>query len=733
MREAGRAMRVGLLVIALASMAMVAGLLPRAGMVDLALTPLGVSEAQAATRPSSGAGERRLALVIGNAAYPDDPLVNTVNDAADMAAKLDELGFRVTKHTNLRRRALARALTDFVREARGEDGVALFYYSGHGLQVDGRNYLVPVDAEIRDALDVPVEAIAVDRLLAGLGDRGESAINLLILDACRDNPYGGSGKKGLGDKGLARVTAPSGTLILYATRPGETASDNPGGRNGLFTKHLLAAIDDPGVAVEDAFKEVARHVYRDSRKAQSPWQEGVIFGQFYFRPPAPGPVAPPPPPLRGYLQVSVSTEARVTVAGRAVGKAQPGQPLNLSRGLPVGAVEVEVGAPGHEGQTRRVTIPPNAWAQVHFTLEREAAAAPPPPPAAEPAELIVRSNVAGDTWYLDGTAVGPTGPRSHEVSAGDHVVRVEKDGYEPYEATLELQPGARRTVKVELERARLAFEPELVSIPGGCFQMGSPGSEEGRDDDERQHRICVEAFKLAKHEVTVGAFARFVAASGYKTDAERNVGGAEGCFTYDQDDADKAWNWRSWASWRRPNKYQDNRDEHPVACVSWNDAQAYIAWLNRETGRGYRLPSEAEWEYAARAGTQTARFWGEDADKACRYANVADATKLPNNFSWTERHDCADGHAFASPVGRLEPNHWGLYDMLGNVWEWTCSAYDADYGGAEQRCAGKNHAGRVALRGGSWFNNPRWVRSASRSWHSPDIRVVNLGFRLAQD
>ncbi len=135
----------------------------------------------------------------------------------------------------------------------------------------------------------------MDRILGTLGDRGDDAVNLVILDACRNNPFKKHGTRAIGDKGLARVSAPSGTLILYATKPGETASDNPKGRNGLFTKHLLQAMDKVGVQVEEGFKQVALNVYRESRKSQSPWQEGVIYGRFYFVPPPPQPPPVPAP------------------------------------------------------------------------------------------------------------------------------------------------------------------------------------------------------------------------------------------------------------------------------------------------------------------------------------------------------------------------------------------------------------------------------------------------------
>lgn len=275
--------------------------------------------------------------------------------------------------------------------------------------------------------------------------------------------------------------------------------------------------------------------------------------------------------------------------------------------------------------------------------------------------------------------------------------------------------------------------PEMVEIPAGCFQMGSPGGEAGHDMDERQHQVCLEGFRLAKYEVTVGDFQRFVAATQYQTDAERDAGGEPGCWAYEQDSESGSWAYRAGSSWRRPSRHQEKRADHPVACLSWHDVQVYLAWLNHETGEDYRLPTEAEWEYAARAGTRAARYWGDAPDVACRYANVADLTRLPADGNWTHRHACTDGHAFASPVGRFEPNPWGLHDMLGNVWEWTCSLYDQDYLGEERLCASADRDGARVMRGGSWGNDARWVRSAARFWDSPKSRGSYLGLRLALD
>ena len=164
--------------------------------------------------------------------------------------------------------------------------------------------------------------------------------------------------------------------------------------------------------------------------------------------------------------------------------------------------------------------------------------------------------------------------------------------------------------------------------------------------------------------------------------------------------------------------------------MSWYGAVAYADWLSDKTGETYRLPTEAEWEYAARAGTDTARYWGADADEACRYGNVADQTAKRRWSDWTI-HNCDDGYATTAPVGRFQANEWALYDMLGNVWEWTCSAYAEDYDGSETRCQTSGGARRV-YRGGSWYSVPRSLRAANRYRNSPASRYFRLGFRLAR-
>ena len=226
--------------------------------------------------------------------------------------------------------------------------------------------------------------------------------------------------------------------------------------------------------------------------------------------------------------------------------------------------------------------------------------------------------------------------------------------------------------------------PSMVVIPAGSFQMGSPEGETGRDSDERSHKVEIKnAFALGQYEVTVGEYRRFVEATKYQTEAEKNAGGSKGCRAWSATDG--KWDWRAGLHWRKPG-YQQS-EQQPVVCVSWNDAMAYLEWLSKQTGQRYRLPTEAEWEYAARAGTTSARYWGDDPNQACDYANVADQTNGPQGAIWTDQHACVDSHWYPAAVGSYRENGWKLQDMLGNVWEWTCSQYTENYNSSEQKCS----------------------------------------------
>jgi len=224
--------------------------------------------------------ENRYALVIGNSNYTNAPLRNPVNDARAMAAELRKLGFDVTMITDGTNASMIRKIREFGNKLSENRGVGLFYYAGHGMQVNGQNYLIPVNAQIEKEQDVELETVDLRRVLGEM-DAAHNRLNIVILDACRNNPFARSFSRSV-SRGLATPVAPQGTFIAYATSPGSVAADGSG-KNGLYTQELLKALRVPGLKIEDVFKKVRVNVYSGSAKKQVPWENSSIFGDFYFK------------------------------------------------------------------------------------------------------------------------------------------------------------------------------------------------------------------------------------------------------------------------------------------------------------------------------------------------------------------------------------------------------------------------------------------------------------------
>jgi formylglycine-generating enzyme required for sulfatase activity len=225
--------------------------------------------------------------------------------------------------------------------------------------------------------------------------------------------------------------------------------------------------------------------------------------------------------------------------------------------------------------------------------------------------------------------------------------------------------------------------PEMVWIPAGSFKMGD--IQGGGDSDEQPvHRVSVDKFAMGRYEITFAEYDKFAQATGREKPDDRG--------------------------WGRGNR--------PVINVSWHDAKAYADWLSEQTGQNYRLPTEAEWEYAARAGTNTKYWWGNEIGK-----NRAACYGCGAQWGW-------DAKKMTAPVGSFSPNPFGLHDTVGNVWEWTCSEYEDRYQGKEKRCV--SNAGLFVLRGGSWNFYVGGSRAADRSRFGPTFRHGLLGVRLAR-
>jgi len=281
-------------------------------------------------------------------------------------------------------------------------------------------------------------------------------------------------------------------------------------------------------------------------------------------------------------------------------------------------------------------------------------------------------------------------------------------------------PAPVKPVKTEFKECDEC--PTMVVLPAGSFTMGSRDNEPGRDKDEGPlHNVDINyRFAMGKHEITRQEYAQFANSPQRRQPQE--------CHAYDGRPLPGK-------TWYDPG-FAQTSDEEPVVCVTWEDAQAYANWLSMKTGKQYALPTEAEWEYAARAGTDTARSWGDNPDGACVYANVADlsASKI---LAQAAVHQCPDGTEYTAPAGKYAANPFGLQDMLGNVWEWTQDCYHSSYeeapadGAAWESAAGGECDRRVIRGGGSGMaGNPDSVRSANRGGLKIDHAYSMTGFRL---
>ncbi len=542
-------------------------------------------------------GERRIALVIGNGAYALGSLTNPVNDARDIAATLRQARFEVLFGENQNRRQMTELIRQFGEKIRN-GGVGLFYFAGHGVQVSSTNYLIPVGAEITKETEVEFEAMSVNFVLAQMED-ARNKLNIVILDACRDNPFARSFRTS-SERGLAATkSAPTGSFIAYATGAGNVASDGAG-RNGLFTQELLTNLKTPGLTLEQVFRRTRTTVRSKSNGQQVPYDYSSVEGEdFYFL--APNGYTPPP--------------------------AVVSAPVNV-------------------------------------------------PPVSKP---TVRMSVAG-------VPLAAMSFVTASVDANGNVTNQRQE--QSWGFVEELGNGVKL---------------EMVEIPGGTFQMGSTPAEareafeeakrynkdidlEIFDDEQPQHQVQVSGFAMGKYELTQAQW-------------QAIMGNNPSGFTGDTN--------------------------LPVESVSWEDAQEFCRKLSARTGRNYRLPTEAEWEYAARARTITAFAFGQTISPGIvNYDGNYPFKQAPKGIF-------RDKTVAAGSLGIA--NGFGLFEMHGNVWEWCEDARHYSYKGAPSDGSawlGGNNNWRIT-RGGSWSNLPGLhCRSALRMSSPSNGRHLVIGFRV---
>jgi formylglycine-generating enzyme required for sulfatase activity len=264
---------------------------------------------------------------------------------------------------------------------------------------------------------------------------------------------------------------------------------------------------------------------------------------------------------------------------------------------------------------------------------------------------------------------------------------------------------------------------EMVVVPAGSFVMGSRDSEPGRGSDEGpQHSVTIaKPFAMGKFHVTVDQYAAFVTETGHDSGSK--------CYTFEGGKGEQ----REGRSWRNPGFAQAG--SHPAVCLNWDDAKAYVAWLSKKTQKPYRLLTEAEWEYATRAGTTTRYFFGDDEKDLCRYGNGLDQT-AKSQIAGADKGNapCSDGYAYTAPAGSFLPNAFGLYDVYGNAYQWLEDCYHDSYAGAPTDGTAwlSGVCSRHVLRGGSWAGNPKDLRAADRVKLTTADRSSGRGFRLGR-
>ena len=512
---------------------------------------------------AAAAAETRIALVIGNSTYASGPLPNPANDAQMMADTLTSLGFDVIARRNADQNTMKRAIQDFGSrlEKGGPSAVGLFYYAGHGVQLNGRNYLIPTTAQIDREGDVEIEAVSADWVIEQMR-YARNRLNIVILDACRNNPFTRSMRSV--DHGLATMDAPAGILIAYSTAPGAVAMDG-NGRDSPYTEALSQAMRNQHEPVEQVFKHVRVGVMSATANKQVPWESSSLTGDFYFS-----------------GAQSAAATATATAAPRAASVAED-PPKSSSEGI--GSRISNWFGLGKSGDEKPGPAPAGSK-----------------PSASSAGELVVAAVPPG---VIPGTRALPV-LKSLGISVGEMTV---SQNYSPAAVRQLLERGTRR-VSVGSSRAQiqaaLAMCQRHTTTPSHCV--------EAMFSDETTRTAVLDPFDLDPAPVSVGEFRKFVDSTRYKTEAEKSG------YAYQSSDAEllaqgTAASEIAGGNWRNGVKRGGTGDDAAVVGVTFQDAVAYCHY------KGERLPTEDEWEFVARGPDRHTFPWGEDTSLALTNGN----------------------------------------------------------------------------------------------------------------
>jgi formylglycine-generating enzyme required for sulfatase activity len=664
--------------------------------------------------------ERRVALVIGNGAYTKvGKLPNPPNDSRAVEAMFKAAGFdTVVRADNLNAAQMRRALRDFSDQVWGAD-IAIVFFAGHGIELNGANYLLPVDAVLERDIDVADEAIALDRIHQLL--EPAKRLRLVILDACRDNPFVRSMRRTLAanrsiGRGLAAVEIVStDTLIAYAAKAGSTAADGDG-TNSPYTTAMLKHLTTPGLDVRLALGRVRDEVLRNTGRRQEPFVYGSLGGAEVALVAARA--APAPAPAAGNPAASAAAEAwdRVKDTNETAvldaylarfGDTFYGD-LAKRRLAALRQDQQRVAAPQKQDEERKraeakaaadkqaadaKSAADRAAAEAKSVADRAAAEAKR---AAD--KLAAEAKAAADIQAADAKAAADKAS-AESKKAADAKVAAEKqrtkDDKKMLDPVAALVPGSGQSARDCPEC------PEMVVVPAGSFMMGSPAGEAGREPKESPQRLVTIAqpFAVGKFEVTFAEWDAYAA-----TIPLRRALGVVG-----KTPDDNGW----------------GRGRRPVMNISWNDAKDYVLWLSKRTGKEYRLLSESEWEYVARAGTTT------------RFSTGPTITTDQANFNGKHTAGVSAKSTYREKtveVGSFKANAFGLHDVHGNIQEWVEDCWHVNYqdapaDGTAWTTTCKDQ--KRILRGGNWYFEPAEIRSAFRNADVARYRG-NFGLRVAR-
>jgi formylglycine-generating enzyme required for sulfatase activity len=636
--------------------------------------------------PVDAHAEKRVALVVGNATYGHTAaLRNPRNDASDIAALLKNEGFDVILGLDLDQQKFGALVDQFARQLDDAD-VALFYYAGHGLQINNKNYLVSVNARLTSEFLVSSETIELDAIV-GLME-SKVPINLVFLDACRDNPLADELKKNLLamkrsaslGRGLARIEPTRrDTLIAFAAAPGQEAADGDG-RNSPFTSALLKYLPKPNLEVSVMLKLVAAEVGKVTHNTQRPQQISDMTRTFYFANAAADDISPhdgSTPSLPARRAAGQGGDQDIDIA--FWNAAQAANDCDAMRAyldrFPKGVfITLAVLAERRLCQSQRHVTLLEAVPDAGNSPSTQPLPPPAAPVLANPALAATAPGVASDR---------PTTPQSLSAMPPQPVLSAPVPAAPPVpnqQTTLIIPPFTPAPNGSDADQAFRDCDncPEMINIPGGTFEMGS-----NEDSSESPvHRVAVRAFAIGRYPVTIGQWKQCVA-----TGACRYAPVGD--------------------------------DDLPVYNIHWDDAQEYVRWLSQSTKARYRLPTEAEWEYAARARTATKYWWGNvltPGKAACR--------------------GCGSGYSGERPtkVGLFAPNGFGLFDMTGSIDQWVSDCWNRNYDGAPRDGSSwdRPNCRQHVLRGGAWKNDVSYSRTSSRDSYDTDVRYPTHGLRVVR-